>query len=67
MELRSSEGALQACRRGGAEAWSSGALEACCRCDEIEVWRSGDAPQACRCGDVEVLAFEQPAHRGPKW
>lgn len=36
-----SGGTLHACRRGGSEAWSSGALEARCRCNDEKSWRYG--------------------------
>jgi len=65
MELRSSGGALQACRRGGIEVWnaggvrrggrkSSGGLEARCRRRDVEVWSSGGLEARCRRSDIEL-------------
>jgi len=70
MELGSSGGALQACRRGGMEVGSlRGALQACRRGGmEIgslrgELWSSGGILQACR---REILmGFARPPHGEP--
>src|SRR5205809_1130463 len=57
MQLGSSRGVLQACRRRSIEVWSSGAPEARCGRVGVEEWERGswgDALPVCRRGDVEV-------------
>ena len=67
MELRSSGGALRACRRADVEVWRLGALAACWTCrdveEEAERYRgSGDVLQACGRGDVDVWRSELWRH-----
>src|SRR6266480_4454458 len=40
-ELRCSEGAQQACRRGGVDVWSNGDALQPCRRGDVEVWKAG--------------------------